>query len=668
MKTRSDKRSNPGPQGNRSVPTGDAGKSSRQQRRTFLQNTAGGVGALGLGAITLAASPFHSAQAAPATAGLKPLYSRKTVSTAGVADTPQAISAIPDPAVRTLRRLTFGYQPGDLTAFNGLGADFDQRLQNWVDVQLNGYQAGYPPVNDPPLNAVLNEPATNFETLNDSLATLWQERVVAAPNWPYYQYPLIETQYLALLRAVYSQWQLAEVLADFWHTHFSVDGGKFEVSPVFVHYDRDVIRPNMLGNFRQMIEAVTKSTAMMYYLDNVWSSVYGPNENYAREIQELHTLGAVHSFGFTPENEIPAAVPLNGSSAGLPSGLKAGYSEADVRQVTLCLTGWTISNPYTDGANTGEFIYHSSWHDNSTKRVMGIDIVSNGQGETSQVLDLLAMHPNTARYVCTKLCRRLIGDNPPPSIIEAAAVVFNDQWQAADQLEQVVRAILLSNEFKDAANWGEKSKKPFELLAGAIRSCGGTARKIVRPDPFGDYTANLLQGESFLFSQQLYWRMGETGNLPYTWVTPDGFPDSQEAWLGSTPLIMGWKSINGLFLDWFPDDPMNTGGSWHNYFPVDAVATTKSVLAVNDRTAANIVDYWANQLLGYDVTSPGSPQMDAGIRSLLVDFMQQDAPSPDTLLDLDIDSWNNTTHLAYVAQRVQTLVASMVMLPDNMLR
>ena len=130
---------------------------------------------------------------------------------------------------------------------------------------------------------------------------MWTERVLAAPPWPYYLYPLVETQYLALIRAVYSQWQLAEVLADFWHTHFSVYGSKFEVSPVFVHYDRDVIRPNMLGNFRDMIEAVSKSTAMMYYLDNVWNSRYGPNENYAREIQELHCLGAVHSGVCTPD-------------------------------------------------------------------------------------------------------------------------------------------------------------------------------------------------------------------------------------------------------------------------------------------------------------------------------------------------------------------------------
>jgi uncharacterized protein (DUF1800 family) len=153
---------------------------------------------------------------------------------------------------------------------------------------------------------------------------------------------------------------------------------------------------------------------------------------------------------------------------------------------------------------------------------MGINITPNGQGEASQVLDLLAKHPNTARYVCGKLCRRLIGDTPPPSIVEAAAVVFNDQWQAADQLKQVVRAIVLSDEFKDAGTWGGKTKKPFELMAGAVRSSGGFTEKIVMPDPFGDWSANLLNGENYKSSQDLYWMMSR--EPPHTWVTPTVFP------------------------------------------------------------------------------------------------------------------------------------------------
>jgi hypothetical protein len=631
-------------------------------RRAFLQAGAGAAVA-GLGMASFAGAA--GAQASPALAGLKPLYSRHAGQQSPALDEPAA-SDLPDAAVRALRRLTFGYRTEDLTAFNALGGNFDARLTAWVDAQLNGYAATWPPSNDPPLTAALT--GTNFETLDDSLATLWQERVVNSPGWPLYLYPLIETQYLALIRAIYSQWQLAEVLADFWHTHFSVDGFKFEVSPVFVHYDRDVIRPNMLGNFRTMLGAVTRSTAMMYYLDNAWNSKYGPNENFAREVQELHTLGAMHSWGFTPEADIPAAVPMPGSATVLPAGLKAGYSEADVRQVTLCLTGWTISNGYTTGGNTGQFVYHSTWHDNTQKKVLGITLASSGQAQTEDVLDLLAKHPNTARYVCRKLCRRLIGDNPPESIIEASAVVFNNLWQAPDQLKQVVRTILLSNEFKDAGTWGGKTKRPFELVAGAMRSCGGPAQKLVRPTPFSDWAANLLNGENFKFSQDLWWMMDDSGGIPFGWTTPDGFPDTKPAWLGSTPLVMTWRVINMLFMNSAPDNPANTGGNWHNFFPIDATATTKSALAANQRTASNIVNYWVKRILGYDAAAPGTPQLDAGVRAELVAFMQQNAASPDTVLNLDSTGWNNQAYLAYVPHRLQTLVASIVMLPDNLRR
>lgn len=634
----------------------------------MLKAGAGTFGTMGLTGLGLASMPFRSAAAAPVTAGLKPLYAnksqQKTLSPISLA----SLSTVPTEGVRTLRRLTFGYKPQDLTDFEALGANYDERLQNYVNDQLNGYQPVYPPINDPQLSAAINQPGTNFETLDDSLQTLWQERVVAAPDWPDYQYPLAETQYLAVLRAVYSKWQLAEVLADFWHTHFSVEGGKFEVSPVFVHYDRDVIRPNMLGNFRQMLEAVTKSSAMMGYLDNASNSKYGPNENFARELQELHTLGAVHSFGFTPESEIPDATALPGSSTTLPTGLKAGYSELDVRQATLCLTGWTISTQWSDGLNTGEFIYLSDWHDSSNKRVYGIDLVNNGQGETTQSLDLLAIHPNTARYVCSKLCRRLIGDNPPESIIEKAAVVFNDQWQAADQLKQVVRTIILSDEFKDAANWGEKTKKPFELMTGTVRSCGGFSVNLVRPD-MSDWLVNMKLGEGNSFSLGMYWMLSETGNMPFSWVTPDGFPDSKQAWLGSTPLIMTWRLLNATFMSWYPDDPDNPDtSSWHEFFPVDVVAASKAALPLNQRGARSIVNHWVKQILGYDSNDLNTPQLDAEVRNKLIAFMQQDATSPDGELDLDASGWDNQAWNAYVPQRLQTLVASIAMLPDNLLR
>jgi hypothetical protein len=131
---------------------------------------------------------------------------------------------------------------------------------------------------------------------------------------------------------------------------------------------------------------------------------------------------------------------------------------------------------------------------------------------------------------------------------------------------------------------------------------------------------------------------------------------------------MGWRMMNSLFLSYFPDNPGNPGGNWHEYFPTDIVAVTKNALPPGQRSAQNIVDFWVNQFLGYDASSPGSPQINASVRSMLIQFMQQDAPGAASELDLDADGWDNTTWMAYVPQRLQTLVASISMQADNMLR
>jgi hypothetical protein len=178
----------------------------------------------------------------------------------------------------------------------------------------------------------------------------------------------------------------------------------------------------------------------------------------------------------------------------------------------------------------------------------------------------------------------------------------------------------------------------------------------------------MAKGLHYKFSQDLYWRWSETGHLPFSWVTPDGFPDTRAAWLGSTPLVMTWRLLNSLFLDWAPVDLNDPGGQWYAYYPVDAVAITKSQFATNQRTANAIVDYWVNRFLGYDAASPASPQLDAGVRGLLVAFMQQNAASADTPLDLDASGWSSQPWSAYVPQRLQTLVASITMLPENLYR
>lgn len=640
-------------------------------RRKYLNS---GMAALGLAMAGSAFTSSDTSRTSKTQKRFKPIYSKLLTQAADIVQASNALSPVPDPEVRILRRLTFGYQPGNRDYFNSLGANLDERLENWVDEQLDGYQAVWPPADDPQLTAVLNDPIMTWETLGDDLTTLWQERAAAGQPENIRDLPTYETTSLTVLRAVYSKWQLAEVLADFWHVHFSVDASGGERRSTTVHYDRDVIRTHMLGNFRQFLESVTKSCSMMHYLDNLWNSKYGPNENFARELQELHTLGALNSWGFTPEGDIPEVTPIDGSSIVLPEGLKTGYSEEDVRQVTRCLTGWTIDRREITRVTpeTGAYMWYPDWHDESPKRVLGRDIVSNGEDEVKEVLDLLAIHPNTARYVCYKLCRRLVNDDPPPSLVEKAAKVFNEQWQAADQLKQVVRTILLSPEFKDAVHWGSKVKKPMELVCGLARSCGGFTSRLgawrwdeVAPTWEWWYE----QGEDFTFTSNFYWGMQQTGGAPFRWVTPDGYPDYKEAWLSSSPLVMGWKLVNSLFVMWRPKDPPNEA-EWYHFFPIDAVSVTRDGLAANDRTPAKIVDFWVRRMLGYDAGAPGTPQLDTAVRDKLVAFLQQDAANPDVQLDLDMPpgTWNNMTWMAYIPERVQTLVATIAMLPDNLLR
>lgn len=648
---------------------------SVDSRRQFLKFGIGALSSISLTGLSAGLSRTSVAASGAQAGQFKPLYSRLQPQSAA-ANAPGSLSDIPSPEVRALRRLTYGFRHADQAHFESLGGTFDERLEAWVDEQLNGYQGVWPPTNDPELMAAVNASPTTWESLDDSLETLWQERAKAGAPEEGRDQPTYELTALTVLRAVYSKWQLAEVLADFWHVHFNVDTAIGERRSTSIHYDRDVIRPNMLGNFRQMIEAVTKSCSMMHYLDNLWSSRFGPNENYARELQELHTLGAVNSYGFKDESEIPAATQMAGSSTVLPVGLKAGYSEADVRQATMCLTGWSIDRIEitANQDETGAYIFYPDWHEPAPKHVLGIDFASSGEAEVHELLDLLAMHPNTARYICWKLCRRLLNDDPPESLVEKAAVVFNDQWQAPDQLKKVVRTILLSSEFKDPTHWGTKVKKPLELLCGTARSCGGFSLNLGSWDAYKPTPEERSwqwweeQSEDLAFTRNFYWGLWESGGLPFRWVTPDGYPDKRGAWLSSSPLVLSWKHMNFMFVT--GRAPGVSEDDWYNFFPINVHEISRSNLAGADRTAANIVDFWVLKILGYDHSQEGAPQLDPAVRAELVAFMQQDAPSADTALDLDmpLETWNDTTWQAYVPERVQVLVASIAMLPENMLR
>jgi uncharacterized protein (DUF1800 family) len=289
-----------------------------------------------------------------------------------------------------------------------------------------------------------------------------------------------------VLRAVYSERQLQEVLTDFWFNHFNVDARKIEDRPVMVEYERDVIRARVFGRFRDLLEATATSPAMLVYLDNYMSAAprkgRGPglNENYGRELLELHTLG-----------------------------VDGGYTQHDVVDVARCFTGWSLANPH-DGMG---FVFKPAMHDSNEKRVLGHRIKAHGGVEDGEaVLDLVARHPATARFIATKLARRFVADDPPPALVDRAARTFR---RTDGDLREVMRTILTSPEFYAPSARRAKLKSPLEFVASVLR---GTDADVSNPGPFVG-------------------TIGAMGEPLYQQQPPTGYPDRASAWLNTAALV-----------------------------------------------------------------------------------------------------------------------------------
>jgi uncharacterized protein (DUF1800 family) len=347
-----------------------------------------------------------------------------------------------------------------------------------------------------------------------------------------------------LVRAVDSQRQLQEVLVDFWGNHFNIDMKKGPDRVLKVVDDRDVIRPHIWGHFRDLLEASAKSPAMLYYLDNASSTVTpmekmvterismqmtengngaiappvpvvgkkkgGINENYAREIMELHTLG-----------------------------VDGGYTQQDVQEVARCFTGWSFDR------KTGEFAFHARQHDNGTKTVLGHLIPANGgmqDGET--VLDILASHPATAHHISLELCQRFVSDDPPTALVDRIAGVFQ---QTGGDLRQVTQALLGSPEFLSPANYNNKIKSPLEFAVSAVRASGSTLIA-QQPPPF-DKLVPALEGGGVLGRgqaadkiskrprQSLNWHILELGEPLFACTAPTGYKEVSKFWVSPGALI-----------------------------------------------------------------------------------------------------------------------------------
>src|SRR5687767_2730575 len=329
---------------------------------------------------------------------------------------------------------------------------------------------------------------------------------------------IAQLQASRILRAVYSERQLQEVMVDFWTNHFNIFFGKGADRWLLPAYDRDTIRPHAMGKFSTLLQATAQSPAMLFYLDNFQSVSpnanggraqemmmnaqqrprRGINENYARELMELHTLG-----------------------------VDGGYTQKDVTEVARCFTGWTIFQPRGGAAAVnalrgeeartrrpaGSFFFNMRAHDDGEKVVLGNKIPAGGGfNDGLKVLDILARHPSTAKFIATKLVRHFVSDNPPPALVNRVATVFT---KSDGDIRETLRAIFFSSEFYSPEAHRAKVKRPFELAVSAIRVLG----------------ADTNGGPG---THQWIARMGEP---LYGFQTPNGYSDAAESWVNTGGLL-----------------------------------------------------------------------------------------------------------------------------------
>jgi uncharacterized protein (DUF1800 family) len=330
---------------------------------------------------------------------------------------------------------------------------------------------------------------------------------------------MVELSEQKLLRAVYSERQLQEVLTDFWFNHFNVDARKGADRFLLTEYERDVIRPRVLGKFRDLLGATAKSPAMLFYLDN-WMSA-DPNGPHPVEGAFARPRFGYNRFGGPVAPPPRAKAPAKNAPKGLNEnygrelmelhtlGVDGGYTQKDVTEVARAFTGWTIDRPRQGGG----FVFNERIHDLGQKVVLGHVIrAGGGESDGEQVLDILARHPSTATFIATKLARRFVSDTPPPALVERVAARFRE---TDGDLREVTRAILTSPEFLSPDAYSAKVKTPFEFVASALRATGADvqdARPLVRE------------------VQQL-------GMPLYMCQPPTGYKDTGDAWVNTGALV-----------------------------------------------------------------------------------------------------------------------------------
>ena len=411
-----------------------------------------------------------------------------------------ALSDEPATITHVLNRLTFGPRPGDADRVRQMG------LSAWLDLQLH--------------------PSRIDDRAADARLQPIEGRPDSSDPKDVRRFAKKQVDVLAsdkVLRAVYSERQLQEVLVDFWFNHFNVYAAKGRTAVYLPEYERDAIRPHVFDHFRDLLEATAKSPAMLFYLDNWLSADPNAAERIAeaRAVQQQRAaLRRPGRFGFpqAPRPQQQANAKGAKQKRGLNEnygrelmelhtlGVDGGYTQQDVIAVARAFTGWTIDRD-------GTFRFVPALHDTGAKVVPGHTIKSGGGvNDGEQVLDIIASHPATAHHIAFELARRLVSDEPPSALVDRAAATFSE---TKGDLREVVRTIVTSPEFLAPDARGAKFKTPFELVVSAARTTG----------------ADISDGRPFV---QVLQQLGEP---LYGCQPPTGYRDTADAWVSAGGLV-----------------------------------------------------------------------------------------------------------------------------------
>jgi len=500
-------------------------------------------------------------------------------------------------AEHLLSRLSFGAKPGEVEKILSLGLEKwvqKQLEQSLPDTELEKRLSGYDALtldNETIVNTYLNAGQVvrmmqkNGTLSKDSMAKLeradyrkdlvklMQEKGLKLPQE-------LNRQLVAqkLIRAVYSENQLQELMTDFWFNHFNVSVTKGQSQPYVLAYERDAIRPHTLGKFESLLKATAQHPAMLYYLDNASSGsdknemnqrikkmvpansklkrAAGLNENYAREVMELHTLG-----------------------------VDGGYVQADVTELARALTGWTVRPMMKDGygerlakmqqsrlgknlaTTEGDFLFLAVRHDQGEKTVLGKKYPSNGGlNEGLEMLHQLATHPSTATFICRKMATRFVCDTPSATLVTTMAEVFT---KTGGDIKQTMIAMLNSREFWKKEVLRSKIKSPFELAVSAIRATNADLRN---PYQLSDWCSRM-------------------GQKIYSYAAPTGFPDKASFWVNTGSLLNRMNFGLAIAAQRIPGVGMNLLALNNNHEPEsveDALQTYSAILLSGRNQKENI--------------------------------------------------------------------------------